>query len=429
MLQVQLLPIELLKPNSRNVRTHSRKQISQIARSIRDFGFNNPILIDRENLVIGGHGRLLASKELGLKEVPTIRLEHLDGASLRAYILADNKLAEKAGWDKDILKIELQSLIALDIDIDLTCTGFETPEIDIILHTASEKPEADPLDYVPVDVPKRVNRGDLWRVGSHFVFCGDALKPESFDALLQGRTADTVVTDPPYNVAVDGHVCGTGKVKHSEFAFASGEMSETEFKAFLKTAFKNLSAYSIDGSLHFIFMDWRHISEIMAAGREVYTDLKNVCVWNKILGGLGSLYRSQHEFVFVFKNGTAPHVNNIELGRHGRNRTNVWDYAGVNSASHRRDELKLHPTIKPVRMLSDAIIDCSKQGAIVLDCFAGSGSTLLAAEHVKRKAYVMEFEPKYCDVILYRYEQAFGDDIELVKNLSIKDHTPSTNGE
>jgi DNA modification methylase len=417
---VQYVSPGILKAYANNARKHPRKQVAKIARSIQSFGFLVPIVVDKDLIVIAGHGRLAAAKDLRLRKVPIIRVEHLNDVEVKAYRIADNKLCEDAGWDEDILKIELQSLLEIEVDFDLTVTAFETPELDIILRDVPKKQEHDPDDAMPdaSAIQQRVSKGDLWRLGKHFLYCGDALQPESFEILLQGKTADVVVTDPPYNVRVDGHVCGTGGVKHNEFAYASGEMSEAEFITFLRKSFSHLVKYSADGSMHFIFMDWRHIGEIVAAGKDVYSELKNVCVWNKQLGGLGSLYRSQHELIFVFKNGTATHLNNIELGRYGRNRTNVWDYVGVNAASHRRDELKLHPTVKPVRMLSDAIIDCSKQDAIVLDCFAGSGSTLLAAERAKRKAYLIEFEPKYCDVILYRYEKAFGGDIELVRSIT-----------
>ena len=416
MLNIKIISVENLTPYANNARTHSKKQISQIARSIKDLGFNNPILIDENNVVIAGHGRLLAAKELGIKEVPTICLAHLSEAEIKTYILADNKLAANAGWDQEILKIELQNIMALEIDFDLTLTGFDTPEIDIILNGVGENKENDPLDNIPDEnlIPKQVKFGDLWRLGNHYMYCGDSLKSESFDNLLGEQKADLVFIDSPYNVPVDGHICGSGKTKHTEFAYASGEMSEQQFIEFLKTVFELLKKYSRAGSIHYACMDWRHVSEISAAGKQVYSELKNICVWNKQLAGMGSLYRSQHELIFVFKNGNVPHINNIELGKHGRYRSNIWDYPGVHVSNNHRDELKFHPTVKPLQMIADAIIDCSKQGDIVLDCFAGSGSTLLAAERVKRKAYIIEYEPKYCDVTIYRFEKMTGIKAELV---------------
>ena len=416
MLNIKIISVENLTPYANNARTHSKKQISQIARSIERLGFNNPILIDGNNQTIAGHGRLLAAKELGMKEVPTICLAHLNEAEIKAYILADNKLAEKAGWDQDILKIELQNLMALEIDFDLTLTGFDTPEIDIILNGVGENKEDDPLDSIPDDnlIPKQVKFGDLWRLGNHYMYCGDSLESESFDLLLRGKKADLIFTDPPYNVPVDGHICGSGKIKHQDFAYASGEMSEQQFIEFLQKSFELQKNYSRIGSIHYVCMDWRHVSEISTAGKQVYSELKNICVWNKQLAGMGSLYRSQHELIFVFKHGNVPHINNIELGKHGRYRSNIWDYPGVHVSNNHRNDLKFHPTVKPVQMITDAIIDCSKQGDIVLDCFAGSGSTLLAAERIKRKAYLIEYESKYCDVVIYRFEKMTGIKAELV---------------
>jgi len=409
-LQVKMIPIDMLIPYENNARTHSKKQVAQISRSLKQFGFNNPILADQSHTIISGHGRLLAAKENGMTEVPVIYLEHMTEAQKKAYILADNKLAEKAGWDKEILKIEFQNLLEYDIDCDLTMTGFETPEIDSIMNFQMDENEGSSLDVLPEEesVPKQASAGDLWQLGSHRLYCGNSLDQKSFDILLGDQKADLIFTDPPYNVSIDGHVCGNGKVKHEEFAFASGEMSEQEFTSFLRKALGFLVSYSKDGSLHYICMDWRHIAEIMSAATAVYTEFKNLCVWNKQLGGMGSLYRSQHELVFIFKNGKGPHINNIELGKHGRNRTNVWDYPGIHISNSHKNDLKWHPTVKNVQMIADAIIDCSKQGAIILDCFAGSGSTLLAAEQSKRRAYVIEFEPKYCDVILFRFEQMTG---------------------
>ena len=397
--------VDTLSPYQSNARTHSKKQITQIAHSIKAFGFNNPILIDQDARVVAGHGRLLAAKELGLAEVPTICLSHMTPVELKAYILADNKLAEKAGWDHDLLRIELESILELETGFDLTISGFETPELDLILNPDAPKSVAEDLPALGT-VLQRVKSGDLWQLGQHRLYCGNSLQSESFAALLGEERADLVFTDPPYNVPVDGHVCGNGQVKHDEFAYAAGEMSSAQFASFLSQAFNLLAKYSRSGSIHYICMDWRHIGELTAAGQGAYAELKNVCVWNKQVGGMGSLYRSQHELVFVYKNGPEPHVNNIELGKHGRNRTNIWDYPGVGTA-HRND-LKLHPTVKPVQLIRDAILDCSKQGDIILDCFGGSGSTLLAAEKTKRCARLIELEPGYCDVILHRYEQLTG---------------------
>jgi DNA modification methylase len=400
-----------LKPAERNPRTHSDKQIRQIADSICEFGCINPILVDSDNKIVAGHGRVAAAKKLGLTEVPTARIDHLTPAQLRAYAIADNKLAQNAGWDQELLALEFEYIAELDIDFDLTLTGFEVPEIDILL-TDLGSADRDPADEVPEPDPEEpvISRpGDVWQIGSHRVLCGDATKSDSYTLLLGSRKAQLVFTDPPYNVPIQGHVSGLGSVKHREFEMASGEMSEAAFTQFLQTTFSCLAQHTTDGSIHFLCMDWRHMREIETAGRAVYSEFKNLCVWNKNNGGMGSLYRSKHELVFVFKNGTAPHINNVELGRHGRYRTNVWDYPGASSLREGRDEeLAMHPTVKPVQLIVDAILDCSERDAIVLDCFGGSGSTLIAAEKTGRCGYLIEIDAAYVDVTLRRFEQAFG---------------------
>ena len=318
-LAVTYRSINELKPDPANPRLHSKKQIRQIANSIAKFGFCNPVLIDEDKQIIAGHGRVEAAKLLGIAAVPTCRLSHLSEADKRAYILADNKLAEKAGWDKQLLAIELQCLIDLDVEIELT--GFEMPEIDIILEDAREADGASsgPEDSVPQHSsgPAVTRTGDLWLLGNHRLLCADARDEAAYDRLLEGAKAEFVFTDPPYNVAIDGNVCGLGRIRHREFAMGCGEMSEPEFTTFLQTIFDRLTEHTIDGSIHQICMDWRHMWEMLAAGRQVYSELKNLCIWNKTNAGMGSFYRSKHELVFVWKSGSAGHVNNFELGQHG----------------------------------------------------------------------------------------------------------------
>ncbi len=411
-LAIEHLPTAALRPYARNARTHSPKQIAQITASIREFGFNNPVLIDRDGEIIAGHGRVAAAKKLSLDTVPCVRLEHLTEAQKRAYILADNRLAEKAGWNRDILAIELQHLTEIDVDFDVTVTGFEMAEIDLLLGAGDKLDvKADPADAVPdvVDGPAVTRPGDVWQIGRHRLICGDALSPETYTRLLAGEQAQMIFTDPPYNVKIDGHVSGLGAAKHREFAFASGEMTEDEFTRFLARVFSNLADAATDGAIHFVCMDWRHQGEVLAAARGTYTDLKNLCVWTKTNGGMGSLYRSQHELVFVFKSGRAPHINNVELGKHGRYRTNVWSYAGANAFSATRDDdLAMHPTVKPVALVADAILDCSKRKGLVLDAFGGSGTTLVAAERTGRRSAAVEIDPAYCDVIVRRLAKVAG---------------------
>jgi DNA modification methylase len=406
-LSIAYRKVSELRPYARNARTHSRQQIKQIAKSIEQFGFNNPVLVDAEDQVIAGHGRLEAAKLLGYLTVPTVQLAHLNATQKRAYVLADNRLAEKAGWDREILAIELQGLI--DIDFEIGLTGFEMPEIDILLDEVAEARQepGGPEDKVPEASPgPAVSRlGDVWVLGQHRLVCGDARDDAAYSALLKGDKAEHVVTDPPYNVRIDGHVCGLGRVRHVDFKMASGEMSPEAFAAFLAAIFAQLCAHSVNGAIHHVFIDWRHLGEMLAAGKEVYTELKNVCVWNKSNAGMGSFYRSKHELVFVWKNGTAPHINNFELGQHGRSRSNVWDYAGVNSfRAGRMDELASHPTVKPVALVADAIKDCSRRAGLILDPFCGSGTILMAAERTGRKARAIELDPTYVDVAIRRWQ-------------------------
>ena len=401
-----------LKPCPRNARTHSRKQIRQIAESITRFGFTNPILIDEGGMILAGHGRVEAAKLLGMEQVPCLRFDHMSEAEKRAYILADNKLALNAGWDEDLLADELRSLLVEDIDLDIGLTGFSIAEVDRLIDEQMPEEPGNPSDDLqPASAPARCAPGDLWQLGAHRLVCGDALDPATLALLMEGEQAQMVFTDPPYKVPIEGHVSGLGKVKHREFAQASGEMSRSEFTAFLRKAFSQLVANSADGSIHFICMDWRHMAEMLEAGEGVYAELKNLIVWAKDNGGMGTFYRSRHELIFAFKQGTAPHINSFELGQHGRYRTNVWQYKGVNTLkSGRMEELALHPTVKPVAMIADAIKDVSQRNGIVLDLFGGSGSTLIAAHKTGRRARLVELDPVYCDRILARWEAYAKDD-------------------
>jgi DNA modification methylase len=404
------LPLSCLKPHPDNPRTHSKEQVRKIAASIRRFGFRNPVLIDNDHNVVAGHGRLLAAAHLGLDTVPTLLLTGMTEAERRAYIIADNRLAECAEWDDARLASELAAIASLDADLDLALTGFDGGELEKLLEQVAAGPkEPDELPPIDPDAPLVSRAGDIWILGRHRLIVGDALDPNVFEQLMNGEVAQMVITDPPYNVPIDGHVCGLGKVKHAEFAMASGEMSSAEFQGFLETALGNLAAYSRDGSIHYVFMDWRHLEEILAAGRTAYAELKNLVVWNKDNGGMGAFYRSKHELVFVFKKGSAKHINNFELGQHGRYRTNVWDYAGISSVGGDRDkQLAMHPTVKPVALIADAIRDCSKRGGVILDAFGGSGTTLIAAEETGRKARLVELDPRYADVTVRRWQKMAG---------------------
>ena len=405
-----------LKPDPANPRQDSRRQIRQIAKSISTFGFNVPVLVDAELNVIAGHGRLLACGELGIDEVPTLRLDHLTPAQARAFRIADNKLTENATWDDRLLAEQLRDLSLSGLDFDIEVTGFEMGEIDLRIASLEDTPaedEVDPADILPaISAPPVSKIGDLWLLGRHRILCGNALEPEAFTALMGAERAAMVFTDPPYNVPIEGHAGGLGTIHHRPFPMASGEMNEAEFAAFLGQACHNLAASSTAGSLHYICMDWRHLDVVLAVGREAYGELKNVCVWVKDNAGMGSFYRSQHELVLVFKQRGGSHRNNVQLGRFGRHRSNVWRYPGANSFARCGAEgnlLALHPTVKPVALVADAILDCSARGDIVLDAFLGSGTTVIAAERTGRRCCALELDPGYVDTAIRRWQTLTGD--------------------
>lgn len=403
-----------LIPDPRNARTHPRRQIEQIIASISAFGFTNPILTDPEGRIIAGHGRLRAAGEMGLKSVPVIELAGLSEPQKRALRLADNKIALNAGWDLEILKLELGELAMPEIEIDLGLTGFSSGEIDVVL---ADSP--DPDDEVIPEVPAnpRVRPGDIWQLGEHRIGCGDGRDAAFLAQLIgEGKQIDCAFLDPPYNVKINGHANAKGR--HREFAMASGEMDSAAFRAFLKEALGACAKVSRNGAVHFVCMDWRHMDDVIASVRDIYGALLNICVWNKSNAGMGSLYRSKHEMVFVYRVGDAPHTNAVELGKHGRNRTNVWDYASVNSLrGSRREDLALHPTVKPVAMVADAICDVTRQGELVLDIFLGSGTSLIAAERVGRAFRGLDIDPAYVDVAMTRWAQLTGQEPKLIQRI------------
>ncbi len=410
-LTITYLPVSKLTANPRNARTHDRRQLRQIKNSIVAFGFTSALLVDEDGVLIAGHGRLMAARDLELARVPVIVLEHLTDAEKRALMLADNKIALNAGWDMDLLAEELADLSSMELDFDLELTGFDVAEIDIVIDgVPAQNADEREVEPAPAEgMPVVTRRGDLWFLGRHRVLCGDARSPEDFSILVGDCQAAMAFTDPPYNVPIAGHVSGKGKVRHREFFEASGEMTRAGFTAFLSEVLANTSRNCRDGAVSFVCMDWRHMGELLEAGQRAFDAFLNLCVWAKTNGGMGSFYRSQHELVFVFRKGRVQHRNNVRLGRFGRNRTNVWTYAGVNTFREgRMDELSAHPTAKPVAMVRDAILDVTKRGEIVLDPFLGGGATLMAAEQSARVAYGMDIDPAYIDVALRRWRKDTG---------------------
>lgn len=401
-----------LVPHPRNSRTHSDSQIDLLAESIGALGFNKPVIIGPGNQIVAGHGAVCAALKLGLQTIPTVSLAHLTEDQRRAYMIADNRLAELSSFNDEILALELEELSVIEVPFEPTVLGFEPAEIDVIIE-ARHKPtvESDPADkpVLAANVEEVARLGDLWLLGRHRLFVGSALDRASYQALLGTDQAQMVISDPPFNVPIAGHVSGLGKIKHSEFVAGSGELSPDEFVAFLRSAMLNLIEFSVNGSIHFLFMDWRGLKTLLTAG-DVYTELKNICCWVKSNGaGMGSLYRSQHELIGVFKSGKDKHKNLVQLGRFGRNRSNVWMMPGMAGFQKgRMEKLAMHPTVKPVGLIADAILDCSQRGDLILDPFGGSGTTALAAERTGRTAALMELDPHYANVTLRRFCDATG---------------------
>ena len=412
---IEFRPVETLKAYENNPRKHPEKQLVKLASSIQEFGFSLPVLIDEEGTIIAGEARVAAAKRIGMREAPVIVAHHWSAAQVRAYRLADNRIAEHATWDPDALAIELAAIIEFD-EMPVEVLGWDIGEIDLMLEEAdASQGNADAADEqiaLPIEPVSRT--GDLWVLGKHRLLCGSSLDDTAWAQLICDEVAAMAFTDPPYNVKVSGHICGLGNVSHEEFAMASGEMSKGEFIRFLTDFIRKMTAHLKDGAVVDVCMDWRHIGEMLAAIEANGLTLLNLCAWNKSNGGMGSLYRSKHELVFIAKKGSAPHTNNVELGKHGRYRTNVWDYAGVNSfGTSRMANLTDHPTIKPVALVADAIRDVTKPGEIVLDAFIGSGTTILAAERTKRRGYGIEIAPGYVDVAIRRWQAMTGDEAIL----------------
>jgi DNA modification methylase len=414
---IEQVALEKLKPRGRNARLHSNRQVEQLAASIREFGFVGAIIIDEAGNVLAGHGRLAAAKLVGLHEVPCVRVDHLDEPSKAAFALADNRLAELSGWDDDILKLELRDLESI-ADFDVEVTGFDTVDLDRLLGPEPD-PHADPDDNIPElhdDKPAVSKRGDLWMLGEHRLLCGDVLELDDYRRLLGDEQVVQVVSDPPYNVPIRGNVSSKG---FREFAMASGELSEKQFAEFLAKWLINASKVSRDGAILHSFMDWRHMPEMLAAIGTAGLRFMNLCVWVKPNAGMGTFYRSQHELVFVLKNGNAPHINNFGLGARGRNRSNVWRYPNVVHGARRgiSDPEKGHPTPKPVAAIIDALKDCSRRGDVILDPFAGSGTAVIAAERIGRKARLIELDPHYVDLIVRRWQTVTGGNAILADDL------------
>jgi DNA modification methylase len=404
---IEYLPIDALVPNPLNPRAHSRRKIKNLARCIKEFGWTSPIVMDGANGILAGNARLEAAKLAGLTEVSTVRLGHLSAEQAKAFVIADNRLAELSAWDERKLALALKELSEIALSFDIEIIGFEAPEIDLRIQSL-DPPEENDTDDVEVPEGKPVSRsGDLWRLGRNSILCASALETESYETLLAGEKAAAVFTDPPYNVRIDGHATGKGANKHREFPMASGDLTSDQFSEFLQQAFGPMVSHSIDGATFYACMDWRHVEEIARAVRAIGCELVNLCVWVKTNAGMGSLYRSHHELVFVFSRPAIQRRNNVQLGKFGRTRTNVWNYPGMNSFGRKGQVrgLDLHPTVKPLAMVSDAILDVTARDDIVLDPFCGSGTTIIAAERTGRRGYGLELDPLYVDTTILRWQR------------------------
>ncbi|KCZ64593.1 site-specific DNA-methyltransferase [Hyphomonas atlantica] len=409
--EIERVPIASLKPWPRHARTHDRGKQQALMASIRAHGMIDPIVIDELSFILSGHERTKLMRELGFSHIDAVRVRHLSLADKRAYVIAANRFPERGGWDREVLGLEFSALVDTAIDLDLRTTGFEIAEIDLALQQAEQQPATD--DDQELEVPEaHISRpGDHWLLADHELICGNSLESGVWCQLMREDKARLCLTDPPYNVRIRGHVTSKG---HDEFQFASGEMNSEEFQDFLRAGLSLAIKYSLDGALHLVAMDHRHLGDLFAAAKSIYSQRLNICVWTKTTPGMGSLYRSQHEFFALYKVGTGPHTNNIQLGRFGRNRSNVWTYPGAAGFRKGRDEdLAAHPTVKPTDLLADAILDLTDPGDIVIDGFGGSGSLILAAERTRRRARVIELEPKYVDVAIHRWEAMTGQQARL----------------
>jgi DNA modification methylase len=408
---IEYLPTDDLPALGRKSRIHSHQQIEQIAESIRTFGFINPILIDETGKVIAGNARIDAARKLKLTSLPCLRVSHLTHQQKRAFVIAENRLGELASWDNEVLRIEFEELIELKTDFSLEITGFSDAQIDTIVLAGEGGNERGDRSPPPPEAPVS-QVGDLWLMDNHRLLCGDATDPEVVNRLMDGQSARTVFTDAPYNVPVAGHITGSGQ--HGEFVMASGEMTNAEFTTFLTLVFVQILTALVPGGIAYFCMDWRHMRNTLDAADAAGAELVNLIVWDKTAGGMGSFYRSRHELVFLFRKPGAPHLNRVQLGSNGRNRANVWAYDGVNGFGAAKARAReLHPTVKPLAMVRDAILDSTARGDAVLDLFSGSGTTIIAAEHSGRRGHATELDPRYVDVGVIRWQDFTGRQARL----------------
>lgn len=413
---IEYVAVGSLKPDPRPQRKHSQRQLASLIGAIERFDVVRPILVTDDNVVLDGNAVLEAAKRLGHDTIPVIRIDGYTPNELRALQMSLNRIGEHAQWDEAVLRADFIALLAdPDIEFSLDFTGFDQVFVDRV--TLADD-VGTPQDDVPEpDGGAPVTRlGDVWICGHHRIVCGDSRDGAVYVLLLAGGRVRLILTDPPYNVRISGNVSGLGKVQHGEFAMASGEMTRAEFIEFQRQVFDHCKQHGVDGALLYAFIDGRHVADQIAAGEAVFGELKQLVVWAKDNAGMGTFYRSQHELLTIWKLGDAPNVNTFGLGSNGRYRSNVWNYPGCASlGAGRAEALSFHPTVKPLPMIVDAILDVTHQGEIVLDPFGGSGTTLIAAERTGRIARLIEIDPKYVDVTLRRFIAETGEEPTLAE--------------
>lgn len=409
-LEIEYLSISLVHANPNNARIHPQAQLRKLADAILEFGFLIPILVDNGGMILAGHARYQAALLLGLTAVPVVRVSHLTARQRRAFLLADNKLASLSSFDMEKLAVEFEYLLDGNDGYAISTTGFDIVEVDKVLGYDRAAPAEDAVE-LPEDSAVPVSQlGDLWLIGKHRLLCGNCLDRANVQRLFAGEKAAAVVADPPYGVAIAGNVSGLGAKKHQDFLMGCTEMSDVELTySFFRPAFQLMAEFSHPGAIAFIFMDWRHARHVQNAADGVFHEHKNTIVWVKSNPSLGSFYKSQHEFVLAFKMSPGPTKNNFGLGGQGRVRSNVWQYPGANVfRAGRKEDLEDHPTVKNLKMCTDAVLDVSAPGDIIFDPFLGSGTTMSAAAAAGRRGYGLELDPKYVDVIIRRVTEKTG---------------------
>ena len=416
-LQIENVPIARLKSFKKNPRDHSKAHVAEVAQSIGAFGMNVPILCDEGYEIIAGHATLLACKLLGMKTVPVICLGHLTEPEKIAFRIAHNRLCEKGRWDPELLVANFEILYEQDLSFDFEATGFSTGEIDVMRIGGKEAVKsaaaAARLTEEVVELPDQAKEPvsrllDRFQIGPHIVVNGDARDPSAYKLALGDERADLALCDAPYGCAIAGHASGSGRIKHEDF-IEGCNLSPEELRALIGGASALQAAFSKPGAYNIQFSDWRAMFDMQLINREIYDSLKHICIWKKTNGGMGSLWRGAWEGILVYRVAGGTSRNNVMLGAHGRNRTDVFEYAGVNTfKAGRMEELMAHPTCKPVPLLADLILDVTPIGGIVLDVFLGSGSTILGAHETKRRGVGIELDPKFVDVAVRRIEKRVG---------------------